>query len=435
MVRLIFIYFLNFYLFIIQVFGQKQVESVEKLSMHINTDAEEILPILSPTGDSLFFARVFHESNKGGKFSGSDIWLSTFGNKAQNWAIASNNLDDWNDKRNNFIIGINPNEKIIYQNNPKDPNKGIRFVKNINNYWTKPENLSLPGIPRSGYQGMYVSPDYSVILISMKSTNGYGKEDLYVFTKNNLGNWMEPVNLGNTINTSESEISPFLSSDNKTIYFASKGHGGYGDMDIFKSERLYNSWNVWSKPQNLGNQINSEAFDGYYSQYGDSIAFFSSNRDGELSDIYEVRFKEMDENNGLNQIIKISTAQQKANRTYINENELSSEFGIPGNFKIDAVLNKSIKENSLIKEQLWFLAGKLNRYPNLKVAFVIIPLTNIPSDSLVVQSNTIISELFSEINLLEVSRTKIEYDGIELRGVQKNGVEQKVRIVPLFFKN
>ncbi|MGJ3234272.1 hypothetical protein [Marivirga sp.] len=363
MVRHSFFYFLGLYLFSIQIFAQKQVESLEKLSEQINTEAEEILPLLSPSGDSLFFARVFHELNKGGKYSGSDIWLSIYDNESQTWAIPTNDLRNWNDKRNNFIIGINPNEKIIYQNNPKDPEKGIRFVKNINNNWTKPENLSLPGIPKSGYQGMYVSPDYSVILISMKSSNNYGKEDLYVSTKNNQGNWTAPVNLGTTINTSESEISPFLTADKKTLFFASKGHGGYGDMDIFMAERLYNSWTVWSKPQNLGDQINSAAFDGYYSEYGDSIAFFSSNREGELSDVYGVRFgKNLDPSIRENFLVYNE-------KNILDKNEVLNIFG----FQIDSLIyfeenTDNIKSNS--SELLFFIANNLKKKYDISILLI-----------------------------------------------------------------
>jgi hypothetical protein len=269
----------------------------------------------------------------------------------------------------------------------------------------------------------------------MKSENGSGQEDLYVFTKNSIGEWNDPTNLGSTINTSESEISPFLSADKKTMFFSSKGHGGYGDMDIFKSERLYDSWNVWSKPKNLGDKVNSNAFDGYYSEYGDSIAFFSSNREGKLSDIYEARLIIAKKSTARNQTITISSAQQKKDRNYISENELSAEYGIPENIKIEASLNSSINENKTIKEQLWFLAGKLSRYPKLKVAFEIVPMSNIPSDILVTQSNRIIAELFSEISLLGVSRSNIEYDGIELRDSLENRIEQKVRIVLLFFRD
>src|SRR5690606_38086060 len=54
------------------------------------------------------------------------------------------------------------------------------------------------------------------------------------------------------------------------------------------SDRLYESWEVWSAPKNLGVKINSPAFESYFSIYHDSVAFFSSTRNKGLSDIYQV---------------------------------------------------------------------------------------------------------------------------------------------------
>ncbi|MGM0579221.1 MAG: hypothetical protein ACQETL_00985 [Bacteroidota bacterium] len=435
MVKQLFIYFLgiNFLLISSIGFTQKPVDSVVKLSETINSEAEEILPLLSSSGDSLFFARVFHEQNYDGKFSGSDIWLSIFDNKTQSWGKASNHLGNWNDKRNNFIIGINPKEKIIYQNNPKNPEKGIQFVKKTNAYWTNPQQIPLPGIPNSGYQGIYVSPDYTVILLVIKYEKGIGKEDLYVSTKNQQGNWNKPVNLGSTINTSESEISPFLSADKKTLYFASKGHGGFGDMDIFKSERLYDSWTVWSKPQNIGKEINSDHFDGYYSEYGDSIAFFSSNREGQLSDIYQVNFEKDDKLFDKNRIISISSGQEKSKRTYLNERELSWEFNSLKNLSFEMYVNESVNGISTIKKQLDQLGEKLKANPKLKVAFEIVPLANIPSDVLVYQSNKIMTEIFTLLISEGVNRSNLMYDGIEMKNSELAGDQQKVRIGAKFF--
>jgi len=356
---------LNFIIIQFQLFAQKQVESVVKLSDRINSDAEEILPLLSQSGDSLFFARVFHENNFGGKYSGSDIWLSIFDQRSKRWGTPTNQLQKWNDKRNNFIIGINPNEKIIYQNNSKNPEKGIKFVKNLNNYWTKTENISLPGIPNSGYQGMYVSPDYSVILIAMKPTDSFGKEDLYVITKNSEGDWTRPINFGSTINTSESEISPFLSADTKTLFFASKGHGGYGDMDIFMSERLYNSWTVWSKPENLGDKINSSAFDGYYREYGDSLAFFSSNRSGALADIFEVKLKLS--SSDIN--TAVSEKENNPDTVYLNDQDIIFYFGFTFSPTIKFVENTSeITQKS--KELLYFISNKMIEVKLLSVKLI-----------------------------------------------------------------
>ena len=104
-----------------------------------------------------------------------------------------------------------------------------------------------------------------------------------MITKTGSG-WSSPQHMGDALNTSGFEISPFLSPGNDTLFFSSNGLGGQGDADIFYSVRQ-GGWDQWSTPKNLGNVINSPKFDAYFSYSGDQ-AFWSSNRDGELSDIY-----------------------------------------------------------------------------------------------------------------------------------------------------
>ncbi|RZK26764.1 MAG: OmpA family protein, partial [Hymenobacter sp.] len=77
------------------------------------------------------------------------------------------------------------------------------------------------------------------------------------------------------------DFAPFLASDDKTLYFASDGHGGYGKSDIFYSKRLDSTWTHWSAPRNLGPVVNSPDFDAYYtvSAAGDN-AYLVSARNG-----------------------------------------------------------------------------------------------------------------------------------------------------------
>src|SRR6185503_14219383 len=96
------------------------------------------------------------------------------------------------------------------------------------------------------FLGMYISPDCDVILLSMKKDDSKGQEDLYVSLKDAAGQWSIPRNLGPVINTRGFEMSPFLSPDKKRLYFASNGHRGLGDADIFYSNRLDDSWERWS---------------------------------------------------------------------------------------------------------------------------------------------------------------------------------------------
>jgi len=67
---------------------------------------------------------------------------------------------------------------------------------------------------------------------------------------------MPAENLGSSINTSQVEMSPFLHPDNLTLYFASDGHIGMGDDDLFVSRRV-NAQKDWDIPKNMGYPINT----------------------------------------------------------------------------------------------------------------------------------------------------------------------------------
>jgi hypothetical protein len=123
----------------------------------------------------------------------------------------------------------------------------------------------------------------------MNAPDSKGEEDLYITIKDAKGNWSKVKNLGPAINSTGFEIAPFLSADKQRLYFSSSGHDGYGDSDIYFSDRLYSSYETWSTPRNLGQTINTTGFDAYFSIYGDSLAFFSSNRNGGRSELYSTK--------------------------------------------------------------------------------------------------------------------------------------------------
>ena len=73
--------------------------------------------------------------------------------------------------------------------------------------------------------------------------------DLYV--SNNDGNsWSKPESLGNIINSRYYETHASISSDSKSLYFTSNRKGGWGGMDIYRSARSEDG--AWMEPVNLG---------------------------------------------------------------------------------------------------------------------------------------------------------------------------------------
>ena len=93
-----------------------------------------------------------------------------------------------------------------------------------------------------------------------------------------FGNWTEPQNLGEPINTEYDEESPFLHPDGKTLYFSSVGHKSMGGFDIFKSTLNENI--TWSAPENIGYPINTVGDDLFFMPaVSGNHAYFSSYRD------------------------------------------------------------------------------------------------------------------------------------------------------------
>ena len=70
------------------------------------------------------------------------------------------------------------------------------------------------------------------------------------------GDWKAPKTMGNLINSADSwDSQPSISADGKTLYFASNRPGGYGGIDIWKTEK--DPSGTWKAPINLGPKINT----------------------------------------------------------------------------------------------------------------------------------------------------------------------------------
>jgi outer membrane protein OmpA-like peptidoglycan-associated protein len=267
-----------------------EFESLNKLPSIVNSGCEEILPIATADSKTLYFVRVACTSNTGGATGGSDIWVTEYNPKAKEWSRPKNNGVVINDKGNNAVVGVSADGNTIYMMNTTSSKriKGIYYSKKVNDKWTSPELEPIPFLETEEYFGVYVAPDMKTIIASMKRDDGNGEEDLYVSHKN-VGEWSEPLHLGNAINTIGFEISPFLTPDGKRLYFSSNGHRGLGGADIFYSDRKDDTWTSWTTPVNLGNLVNSEGFDAYFSM-NDSVAWFSSSDKGN-SDLYRAKVK------------------------------------------------------------------------------------------------------------------------------------------------
>jgi hypothetical protein len=323
-----------------------------QLSSVINSSDEELAPLLSPDGNTLYFIRAFHVANTGGKFAGTDVWMSKKDEQGQ-WMQASRMDNVWNNKRSNAVVGINAEQNVVYLLNGYNNKSGVAFSKLINGQWSQPEFISIPGINRDDFVGFYVNPQFDVILVSMKGKDTLGEEDLYISLKDSADNWTEPRNLGPTINTKGFEISPFLSGDKKRLFFSSNGHTGFGNADIFYCDRLFDSWETWSVPKNLGKEINSEGFDAYFMIRGRDAVLVSNRLDLKSTNIYSAT-------------VSRELTEVFIDRKYLSNREVTDLIG--ENVSSTIVFDKN---SSTLKgnqgELLYFIANKLVTKTEIKI--------------------------------------------------------------------
>jgi len=124
-----------------------------------------------------------------------------------------------------------------------------------------------------------ITPDGQLMIFSSldNPVDGMGRTDLYIAERVN-GRWSNVRNLGPEVNSSYWDSHPSLSTDGRTLYFASDRPGGRGKVDIWISRNVNG---IWSAPVNAGAEVNTPDDDMAPSIAPDGRTFyFASNRSG-----------------------------------------------------------------------------------------------------------------------------------------------------------
>lgn len=124
-----------------------------------------------------------------------------------------------------------------------------------------------------------LSKDGKTLYFSSNMPGTIGSLDIWKVAVNQDGSFGTPENLGPNVNTEGEESFPFISEDNKTLYFASNGRQGFGGYDVF-------AYDMAAPAVNMAKPINSEKDDFSFTFNPEkNIGFVSSNRAG-VDNIY-----------------------------------------------------------------------------------------------------------------------------------------------------
>ncbi len=246
-----------------------QESHIEKLPISISDPLQsEALPVISIDGNGLFFTRA----RQG--FDGStvlDVWRSfvkpdgTFeepevlgGNLRSRYSIAVTSISP--DNNSLYLIG-----KLHADTPPEDR---VMVSRRTKNGWSMPTAIHIKGLKLEGAVTDYsFGPDQRTLIMSVTRDSTLGERDLYVcFLDEGTNSWSVPLWLGENINSTSNEQTPYLAADNTTLYFSSDRPGGIGTLDVYRSTRLDESWKHWSKPENIGASINRPGRTSYYTE-------------------------------------------------------------------------------------------------------------------------------------------------------------------------
>ncbi len=149
--------------------------------------------------------------------------------------------------------------------------------------WTVPAKLD-GKTDIAAHEGPGVFNEYGTIMYFTRNTKKskakkVGSAHLKIFKAKWKDNkWVNSEAL-NFCSDNYSVGHPALAADNKTIYFSSNMPGGFGGKDIYKSEFKKGKW---TRPENLGEDVNTEGDEMFPTAHRDGTLYFASNGLGGL---------------------------------------------------------------------------------------------------------------------------------------------------------
>ena len=248
----------------------------------VNSIYDEQHPVVHPRGD-LYYSKGFHPGNVGGERDLGDIWRSP-NTGTSGWGTPVH-LKGVSTAGNDVVVGFPSENVMLVYHDGTGRKQGIHSYTLTGNTWSYDKMLDMGSFRNNSthFSGR-LNAEGNIIIMTLESFGSYGNEDIYVSFLKSDGKWSSPQNLGPTINTYKQEMTPSLSKDGLTLYFASNGHGTAGGRNIFYAQRLDNSWERWSNPVPLS-EINTAGVELAYVEFGDRAMFTTTQNSEGFGDI------------------------------------------------------------------------------------------------------------------------------------------------------
>jgi Tol biopolymer transport system component len=254
----------------------------------VNSSDYDWSPSISADGRELYF-----DSRRSGDW---DIWVSKRATSEDSWGSPVNLGSPVNGPHWDQGPCISANGLMLFFSSLRSGGWDIWITTRTtrDDPWDTPVNLG-PIVNSSSLDiAPCISPNGLWLFFGSERPGGYGSADLWLTTRETVNDdWSTSVNLGFPVNSVLNEGVPSISADGLLLFFSGAAYGpfrseGYGHADLWVTMRATTS-GPWSKPMNLGPNVNSPHYDvtPYISMDGSTL-YFASNRDGERFEDFDL---------------------------------------------------------------------------------------------------------------------------------------------------
>lgn len=232
----------------------------QNLGKGVNTESDEYINAVSADGSVLYFTRREATHDPTGKEYVENFYFSRM--KEAQWQDAEKLGYPEGTENDAGALCISPDGKLlIFTSCFRRDGFGscdLYYSEKKGDSWTPSRNMGVNINSDLWDAQPSISSDGKTLYFASNRRGGYGSSDIWAVHRLPTGGWGKPYNLGPVVNSAESDVAPYIHYDNKTLYFSSKGHPGLGGQDLFKS---VGEGNTWQEPKNLGYPINTAADD------------------------------------------------------------------------------------------------------------------------------------------------------------------------------
>ncbi len=269
---------------------------LKNIGNKINSEFPDYAPVVSLDGSSLFYTsrrpwangetEVFRDP--GTHQYPEDVYVSYLSDDSV-W-IEPKRLEFCIAKKNEATIAVSTDERKIYLYQDSTGNGDIYYTDIYAGKFSDIKKVTDKDINTNYWEThCMVSQDRSRMFFTSDRPGGLGGRDIYMSKRLADSTWSSPINLGPNVNSAHDEDAPFVSIDNKKLYFSSNGEKSIGGFDILVSDFLEDD--TWSDSKNLGYPLNSTNDDIFYTTTSDGLrGYMASIRKDGLGekDIYEI---------------------------------------------------------------------------------------------------------------------------------------------------